>query len=112
SLTSAVARFDLLGSLELPTGNGSPDGRLGGEGAGSNGLPRSCDTEDLRAAIRQDAVECVVISPAVPPEGALPILRAGRQAGADLRVFTALPAILISRVKVEQVGGSAALCVG
>ena len=111
-LRSADPRFDLLGYVELPTGNGSPDGRLGGEGAGSNGLPRSCDAEDLRAAIRQNAAECVVISPAVPAEEALPILRAGRQAGADLRVFTALPAILISRVKVEQVGGYATLCLG
>jgi exopolysaccharide biosynthesis polyprenyl glycosylphosphotransferase len=111
-LRSADPRFDLLGYVELPTGNGFPDGRLGGEGAGSNGFPRSCDTEDLRAAIHQNAVECVVISPAVPAEQALPILRAGRQAGADLRVFTALPAILTSRVKVEQVGGYATLCLG
>jgi exopolysaccharide biosynthesis polyprenyl glycosylphosphotransferase len=111
-LRSADPRFDLLGYVELPTGNGSLDGRLGGEGAGSNGLPWSCDTEDLRAAIRQNAAECVVISPAVPAELALPILRAGRQAGADLRVFTALPAILTSRVRVEQVGGYATLCLG
>jgi exopolysaccharide biosynthesis polyprenyl glycosylphosphotransferase len=111
-LRSADPRFDLLGYVELPTGNGSLDGRLRGEDAGSNGLPWSCDTEDLRVAIHENAAECVVISPAVPAEQALPILRAGRQAGADLRVFTALPAILTSRVKVEQVGGYATLCLG
>ena len=111
-LRSADPRFALLGYVELPAGNGSLDGRPGGEGAGSNGLPWSCDTEDVAVAIRQNAADCVVISPAMPAELALPILRAGRQAGADLRVFTALPAILASRVKVEQVGGYATLCLG
>jgi exopolysaccharide biosynthesis polyprenyl glycosylphosphotransferase len=94
-------RFDPLGYVE-PAG---ADARRGGMAETNN------EAGNLRDLMRARSVNCVFISPGVAPNGVLPIIRAGREGEAEVRVFTSLPAILSSRISVEPVGGYATLCI-
>jgi exopolysaccharide biosynthesis polyprenyl glycosylphosphotransferase len=79
-------------------------------GGSSDGTTGKREAGRLGDVMRACAVGCVFVSPAVAANGVLPVVRAGREEQAEVRVFTQLPAILSSRVSVEPVGGYATLC--
>jgi exopolysaccharide biosynthesis polyprenyl glycosylphosphotransferase len=94
-------RFDPLGYVEPAGADARRDGLA----------ETNSEAGDLRDLMRARSVDCVFISPGVTLKEVLPIIRAGREGEAEVRLFTSLPAILSSRVSVEPVGGYATLCI-